>query len=106
MRNAANATVIVATFLLSSALPAAAGAQSTGLEDMVGARAGQAEGELQRRGYVNTGGSKGDDRSYTNWWNAARRQGAHVRRCSRGDRAHAVGAARATTGRTRRALRW
>jgi hypothetical protein len=74
MRNATNATFIVTTFLLSSALPAAAGAQSTGLEDMVGARAGQAEGELQRRGYVNTGGSKGDDRSYTNWWNAARRQ--------------------------------
>jgi hypothetical protein len=51
-----------------------ANAQSTGLEDMVGARAGQAEGELQRRGYVNTGGQQGDDRSYTNWWNASRRQ--------------------------------
>lgn len=49
-------------------------AQSTGLDDLVGARAGQAEGELQRRGYRNTGGSKGDDRSYTNWWSAERRQ--------------------------------
>lgn len=57
---------------LWAALPALA--QSTGLEDLVGARAGQAEGELYRRGYVNTGGSKGDDRSYTNWWNASRRQ--------------------------------
>lgn len=49
-------------------------AQSTGLDDLVGARAGQAEGELQRRGYVFTGGSAGDDRSYTNWWSASRRQ--------------------------------
>lgn len=62
------------TLLLSAVLASHAVAQSTGLEDMVGARAGQAEGELQRRGYVNTGGSKGDDRSYTNWWNADRRQ--------------------------------
>ncbi len=49
-------------------------AQSTGLDDLVGARTGQAEGEVQRRGYRNTGGSKGDDRAYANWWNAARRQ--------------------------------
>ncbi|RST32107.1 hypothetical protein HMF7854_03930 [Sphingomonas ginkgonis] len=56
------------------ALPQHALAQSTGLEDMVGARAGQAELELQRRGYRNTGGEQGDDRSYTFWWNADRRQ--------------------------------
>ncbi len=49
-------------------------AQSTGLDDMVGARAGQAEGELQRRGYRNVGAEKGDDRSYTYWWNEDRRQ--------------------------------
>mgnify|MGYP001807023460 CR=1 FL=1 len=49
-------------------------AQSTGLDDMVGARAGQAESELYRRGYINAGGFEGDDRSYTNWWNASRRQ--------------------------------
>ncbi|KQS04016.1 hypothetical protein ASG11_06925 [Sphingomonas sp. Leaf357] len=49
-------------------------AQSTGLEDMAGARAGQAEGELQRRGYRNVRGEKGDDRSYAYWWNADRRQ--------------------------------
>jgi hypothetical protein len=49
-------------------------AQSTGLDDLVGARAGQAELEVQRRGYRNTGGSQGDDRTYTNWWNADRRQ--------------------------------
>jgi len=74
MRHVARATAIVASLLLATGLPAATSAQSTGLDDMVGARAGQAEGELQRRGYVNTGGSKSDDRSYTNWWNASRRQ--------------------------------
>ena len=58
----------------AGAPPAVALAQSTGLGDMVGARAGQAEGELERRGYRNVGGQKGDDRSYTNWWNAERRQ--------------------------------
>ena len=60
---------------LSATLPSAAFAQSTGLEDMVGARAGQAESELQRRGYRNIpGGKKTDDRSYTFWWNPDRRQ--------------------------------
>lgn len=62
------------TVLLSVILASNAVAQSTGLEDLAGVRAGQAEGELQRRGYINTGGSKGDDRSYANWWNADRRQ--------------------------------
>lgn len=65
-------TIAFSLTLLVATTPALG--QSTGLEDMVGARAGQAEGELQRRGYVNTGGSAGDDRSYTNWWNANRRQ--------------------------------
>ncbi len=74
MSNVASAAAIVATLLLSTALPSVASAQSTGLEDMVGTRAGQAENELERRGYVYTSGSKSDDRSYTNWWNAARRQ--------------------------------
>ncbi|AJP72117.1 hypothetical protein [Sphingomonas hengshuiensis] len=74
MRTVAVSKVLYTSLLLSTLVPLSAHAQSTGLEDMVGARAGQAEGELQRRGYVNTGGSKSDDRSYTNWWNAARRQ--------------------------------
>lgn len=64
--------LIVAAVLITP--PIAARAQSTGLDDMVGARAGQAEGELQRRGYRNVRGEKGDDRSYTYWWNADRRQ--------------------------------
>lgn len=62
--------------LLAALLSAPAMAQDTprDLRDMVGARAGQAEGELQRRGYRSIGGEKGDDRSYTFWWNADRRQ--------------------------------
>ncbi|MBW6532635.1 hypothetical protein KZ820_17980 [Sphingomonas sp. RRHST34] len=67
----------VVTALISAAaivVPAVVHAQSTGLDDLVGARAGQAEGELERRGYVKSGGSQGDDRSYANWWSADRRQ--------------------------------
>jgi hypothetical protein len=51
-----------------------AAARSTGLDDLIGARAGQAESELQRRGYRNIRGEQGDDRSYTYWWSADRRQ--------------------------------
>jgi hypothetical protein len=65
---------ITAALLMTVLLPNIALAQNTGLEDMIGARAGQAEGELQRRGYQNIRGEKGDDRSYTYWWNAQRRQ--------------------------------
>lgn len=62
------------SLLLSSVMPTIAHAQATGLEDMVGARAGQAETELERRGYSNVGGEQGDDRTYTYWWNPERRQ--------------------------------
>ncbi|GFE76912.1 hypothetical protein [Novosphingobium sp. TCA1] len=54
--------------------PSLTHAQSTGLEDMVGARAAQADAEIQRRGYRNVGGEKGDDRSYAYWWSEARHQ--------------------------------
>lgn len=74
MRFSNSATVLLVSSLLSCAGPATALGQSTGLEDMVGARAGQAEAELQRRGYANIRGEQGDDRSYTFWWNADRRQ--------------------------------
>lgn len=45
-----------------------------GLGDLVGARGSSGESELQRRGYENVGGRKGDDRSYTYWWNERSRQ--------------------------------
>lgn len=62
--------------LLAVLLSTPAFAQDTprDLRDMVGARAGQAEGELERRGYRNVGGEQGDDRSYSYWWNADQRQ--------------------------------
>lgn len=56
-----------------TAAPALAQDTPRDLRDMVGARAGQAEGELVRRGYRNVRGEKGDDRSYTYWWNDDRR---------------------------------
>jgi len=58
MRCPAGLLKITAMFLSASALPALAQAQSIGLEDMIGARAGQAEMELQRRGYVNIRGAR------------------------------------------------
>jgi hypothetical protein len=67
------APIIAATFV-AAVTPAVCVAQSTGLEDMVGARAGQAEAAIQNRGYRYVRGEKGDDRSYTYWWNADRRQ--------------------------------
>lgn len=65
-----------AAFAAGSVILAASSAmaQSTGLEDMVGARAGQAEAELQRRGYAFVRSEQGDDRGYSYWWNASRRQ--------------------------------
>ena len=44
------------------------------LRDMVGARAGQAEAEILRRGYVTVRTQTDDDRKWTIWWNAQRRQ--------------------------------
>ena len=55
------------------ALPAAAQDIPYDLRDMVRARAAQAEGELQRRGYVYVDGRAGSDR-WSYWWNASRRQ--------------------------------
>jgi hypothetical protein len=55
-------------------MPTASVAQTTGLEDLIGARAGQAESELARRGYQNVRGEQGVDRTYTYWWNADRRR--------------------------------
>lgn len=65
--------LIFAAFAMASA-PSNSFGQSTGLEDLVGARAGQAEGEFQRRGYRKVGGEKGDDRSYSYWWSQERQR--------------------------------
>jgi hypothetical protein len=42
------------------------------LDDLVGARAAGAEMAIKSRGYVFIKGEKGDDRSYTYWWNKDR----------------------------------
>lgn len=46
-----------------------AGDTAPDLADLVGAKAGQAEGQLERRGYVYKSGSTSDDSKYSNWYN-------------------------------------
>ncbi|WP_395329030.1 hypothetical protein WBP06_14265 [Novosphingobium sp. BL-8H] len=65
---------VLLAMLTAALLPATVQAQPTGLEDMVGARAGPSEAELQRRGYRNVGSQKSDDRSYSYWWSEQRHQ--------------------------------
>lgn len=51
--------------------PAAAlAAKASDLRDLVGARAGQAEGDLESRGWSSMGAHKTRTGSYTYWWNA------------------------------------
>jgi hypothetical protein len=51
--------------------PAAAlAAKASDLRDLVGARAGQAEGDLESRGWASMGAHKTSTGSYTYWWNA------------------------------------
>jgi hypothetical protein len=72
--------LLVACLLIEVVMPEAVqaaaerGIDRSGLEDLVGARAGQAEAELRRRGYRNARAEEGDDRSYTYWWSEDRRQ--------------------------------
>ena len=74
MRLAVAVGVMISPILVSASSTAFAQGGSTGLDDLVGARAGQAEGEIVRRGFRDTGGSQSDDLSYVNWWNAQTRQ--------------------------------
>jgi hypothetical protein len=73
MKFVKSATQAIAAAVILTA-PVHSWAQSTGLEDMVGARAGQGELEVQRRGYAFVRAEQGDDRAYTYWWNSDRRQ--------------------------------
>lgn len=58
--------LLISAALCGVMLPGAAAAQDTppDLRDMVGARAGQAEGELGRRGYDWVRTDTGDDRKW------------------------------------------
>jgi hypothetical protein len=63
------------SILVSVSLIGAAQAQApSALNDLVGARAAGAENQMRARGYTFVKSQKGDDRSYTYWWNAASRQ--------------------------------
>jgi len=44
------------------------------VNDLVGARAAGAEGDLQARGFRNTSSYKANDRAHTYWWNSSTRQ--------------------------------
>jgi hypothetical protein len=59
--------------------PIAAAAKSANdLRDLVGARAGQAEGDLESRGWVSISNHKDYDRSHTYWWNRDRKNCVRV----------------------------
>lgn len=59
--------------------PVAAAAKSANdLRDLVGARAGQAEGDLESRGWVSISNHKDYDRSHTYWWNRDRKDCVRV----------------------------
>lgn len=53
-------------------MPALAQSTPADVRDLVGARAAGAESQLLSRGYVSVGGSQGDDRKWTYWWNEQR----------------------------------
>lgn len=56
-----------------------AGDTAPDLADLVGARAGQAEGELRRRGYQYAQGSSAGDARYAAWYNASARRCVMIR---------------------------
>ncbi|MEC3948066.1 hypothetical protein [Sphingobium sp. HWE2-09] len=69
------AITVTASFIALTVLAGPTFAQTpAALDDLVGARAPGAENQMQMRGYSLVKTEKGDDRSYTYWWNAAKRQ--------------------------------
>ncbi len=56
-----------------------AGDTAPGLADLVGAKAGQAEGQLANRGYVYKSGSTSGDSKYSNWYNHSTGQCVTIR---------------------------
>lgn len=68
-------TIGTAFAIALTAVAGSAQAQApSALNDLVGARAAGAETQMQSRGYALAKTEKGDDRSYTYWWNASSRQ--------------------------------
>jgi hypothetical protein len=56
-----------------------AGATPADLADLVGAKAGQAEGELERRGYAYTTGSTSGNSKYGAWYNRSKNRCVMIR---------------------------
>lgn len=72
-------TILACTAVAMVLAPVAATAKSaSSLSDLVGARAGQAEGDLESRGWVSISNYKDNDRSHSYWWNAARKNCVRV----------------------------
>jgi hypothetical protein len=44
------------------------------VDDLIGTRAGSLDSTMESRGFVNKGGYKKGDASYTTWWNASTSQ--------------------------------
>lgn len=66
---------IFASVLVLGNMAGTAQAQTpSALNDLVGARAAGAETQMTARGYTFVKTQKGDDRSYSYWWNASSRQ--------------------------------
>lgn len=68
------ATAAITAFAGAAALPAAAQDTPYDLRDLVNARAAGGETAMQMRGYVAVRSETGNDRKWTNWWHAQRRQ--------------------------------
>lgn len=64
-------SAVVGLAVVASPLPVMANSASD-LRDLVGARAAGAERDLRSRGFVLTDGHKGENSSYTYWWNYAK----------------------------------
>ncbi|WP_245653416.1 hypothetical protein [Sphingomonas pituitosa] len=77
MRHGFTSAVVV---LMCGIGPYPAAAQDTprDLQDLVGARGGQAEAELGRRGYAWVRTESGPDRKWSSWWNAGTRSCATI----------------------------
>lgn len=68
------ATISVSVLVLALTMGAAQAQTPSRLNDLVGARAAGGETQMRARGYIFVNSQKGDDRSYTYWWNASNRQ--------------------------------
>lgn len=67
-------TVTASAIALTVLAGSAQGQTPSALDDLVGARAAGGENAMRTRGYSLVKTEKGDDRSYTYWWSASKKQ--------------------------------